>query len=104
MRTRMEPTAPGQVGLRSRHRLLPPQHLAPSTSSFPASSSGLLISTATCHSRKPPPPSLASQTSTTAVKRLAGREARSTVFSILLAPLPANSSTHHPNLYIKRYN
>ncbi|KAM1364768.1 hypothetical protein ACFX13_043883 [Malus domestica] len=31
--------------------LLPPQHLAPSTSSFPASSSGLLISTATCHSR-----------------------------------------------------
>ncbi|KAM1263264.1 hypothetical protein ACFX2G_028898 [Malus domestica] len=55
----------------------------------------------------PPPPSLASQlpmTSTTAVKRLAGREARSTIFSVLLAPLPANSSTHHPNLYRKKYN
>ncbi|KAM1431317.1 hypothetical protein ACFX2I_047283 [Malus domestica] len=54
-----------------------------------------------------PPPSLASQlptTSTTAVKRLAGRETRSTIFSVLLAPLPVNSSTHHPNLYRKKYN
>ncbi|KAM1644020.1 hypothetical protein FF1_005447 [Malus domestica] len=50
---------PEQVGLRSRHRLLPPQRLA----------------------------SLELQT--TAVKRLAGREARSTIFSVRLRPCSA---------------
>ncbi|KAM1241093.1 hypothetical protein ACFX2J_046330 [Malus domestica] len=40
-------------------------------------------------------------TSKTAVKRLAGREARSTIFSVLLALLPANFSTHHQHLYKK---
>ncbi|KAM1079857.1 hypothetical protein ACFX2B_014375 [Malus domestica] len=59
----------------------------------PFSSSSVLI-------LLPSPPSLASQlptTSKTTVKRLAGREA----LPQTRAPLPANSFTHHPNLYRK---